>query len=149
MRPRGAQLRERIGAVIYQHVAVLADRIAHPRELDEARDALGNERPDHDEPPGTPADDDGELLNPVFTQIVVAPVPVPIERLEGLLAAADAIEERVPVRREGIEAGAGGDDLEVARLRGATGFSGNGKARAILPPLEWDVVARFASGAGR
>jgi hypothetical protein len=127
MRPRGAQLSQRMRAALHQYVAVLADGIAHPRELDEARDALGNERPHHDEASGTPPGDDGELLTAAFTQVVVTPVPIPIERLEGLLAAAGAIEERVPVRREGIESGAGGDYLEAVRLRGGTGFSGNGK----------------------
>jgi hypothetical protein len=47
--PRFAEQQDRLW--LHENVAVLADRIAHPRELRKSRDTLGRERPHHDEAP--------------------------------------------------------------------------------------------------
>ena len=56
-----AHHRQGVSLAIEQHVAVLADRVAHPECLGNAADALGDERPNHDQPAVAAAGNDGKL----------------------------------------------------------------------------------------
>ena len=58
--PGGAHEAGGVGPALAQHVAVLADGLAHPAQQAEAGDALAHERPEHDEPPLAAHGDDGE-----------------------------------------------------------------------------------------
>ena len=67
--------------------------------------------------PSRRAGEDGEAASLPFTraQVVVAPMPVPIEGLESLRAATGTGEQLVPIVGECVEGFAAADDLEHAR----------------------------------
>ena len=107
-----------------QHISILADRLAHPAQHPKAAARLQDQRPQHHEPVLAVHGHDGQrqLGGPgARWQIVIGPVPIPVERLEQLGVAAGALEQIVPFRLECIEPGPVADDRKAVRTGAGAG----------------------------
>ncbi len=148
-RPGAGQLGQAGGGILDQNVAVLRDGLAHPGKLQQAAATHGDERPHHDHPARLPADDDGERTAAIAAEVVIAPVPVPIEGLEQLGAAPGAIEQRIPFRRQGVETGARRHELIAARLAIGHRARLGQRCRRLLAGEVGRGRAQSRSGGGR
>ena len=132
--PGGAHEAGGIGPALAERVAVLADGLTHPAQQAETGEALAHERPQHHEPPLAAHGDDGErkARPPTRVEIVVGPMPAPVEGLERLGVAAGPAEEVVPFRLERIERGPLADDGDGGAGRHRRGAYGKlGRAPGV------------------
>ena len=117
-----------------QDVAILADGLSHPAQHFEATAGHQDQRPQANQPALAVGRHDGERCCGGLggRQIVIGPVPVPIEGLEQVRVATRAGQQSVPLRLEGIEAGAVAHDGDGECRRPAVGRKGCGLRRGGL-----------------